>query len=147
MYLTGVCVWVSTVGVWQRCPRWPSSVYQHVCASFFVSHLENHPMSFLHLSHIGPCNCLICNLISGKGKPVDYPAFIRGENPVCVRARRNQFNTDLTGGNCIFCLYVLNRHFSLPHQRPASLLIAICVHVSERVRVCVRTHLFVCVCL
>lgn len=33
---------------------------------------------------------------------------------------------------------------SLPHQRPASLLIAVCVHVSERVDVYVRAHLFVC---
>lgn len=53
-------------------------VSARLCLILHVSHLENHPMSFLHLSHICPCNCLICNLISGKGKPVDYPAFIRG---------------------------------------------------------------------
>lgn len=57
---------------------------------------------------------LICNLISGERKPVDYLPFIRDgekESPAHLSERRNQFNIDLTWGNCIFSFYVLNRHF------------------------------------
>ncbi|MEQ2250859.1 hypothetical protein ILYODFUR_005148 [Ilyodon furcidens] len=75
----------------RMCVSGARSEYRHAFASFFLFFIwKIIPCPSFTFPHICPHTCLICNLISGKGKPVDYPAFIRGEKPSpCQRKKKS----------------------------------------------------------